>query len=74
MVVKTKLVLFIINNLKCLISETRYTVFPYNEIREITNHFNENPKNQGGNLIGKGGFGTVFYGKYNNNNIIVAFA
>ncbi|XP_064633203.1 interleukin-1 receptor-associated kinase 4-like [Lineus longissimus] len=42
--------------------ETRYTVFPFKEIEEVTNRFNEKPRNQGGNFIGKGGFGTVFYG------------
>ncbi|XP_071085238.1 interleukin-1 receptor-associated kinase 4-like [Haliotis cracherodii] len=38
----------------------------YKMLKHITNNFNEIELSKGGNMIGRGGFGTVFLGQFNN--------
>ena len=38
--------------------------FPYSKLEGITNMFDKRPKSEGGNCIGEGGYGHVFYGEY----------
>uniref|UniRef100_A0A0B7AD20 non-specific serine/threonine protein kinase n=1 Tax=Arion vulgaris TaxID=1028688 RepID=A0A0B7AD20_9EUPU len=60
------------NNLDCVddsIEEWKdidqLTDFPFYVLQAITDNFNENNYRDGGNLIGLGGFGTVFIGIFN---------
>ncbi|KAM9815054.1 interleukin-1 receptor-associated kinase 4 isoform X1 [Syngnathus typhle] len=41
---------------------TGFTSFSYNELKEMTQNFDERPTSDGGCRLGEGGFGTVFKG------------
>ncbi|KAM4677422.1 interleukin-1 receptor-associated kinase 4 isoform 2-T4 [Discoglossus pictus] len=43
--------------------DTGFAIFTFNELRRITNNFDDQPFSAGGNKLGEGGFGVVYQGK-----------